>query len=178
MFPPSARIIGSYLSYGQIRPIQLVLATIPLSKKFRILANRLGAPLTGCRNCPPPPRRGEADNSDASRRLRVRPPSSLGGGGPYSISASCFQDGPINIGSSGGCSRRPHGPPREGGANISTPIYKGPARGGEQVADFEPPFLKRGVEDLRVARRDPHGSLRPREGRCESIREYPKFKNK
>jgi hypothetical protein len=50
--------------------------------------------------------------------------------------------------------------PVRGGAKISTPIYMGPAGGGEQVADFEygPPPPKEKEEggrtqDLRVASR-------------------------
>ena len=44
-------------------------------------------------------------------------------------------------------------PPRRGGKR--PPIYMGPVRGTpyiwEQLADLEPPFLRKGVQDLRVA---------------------------
>ena len=52
-----------------------------------------------------------------------------------------------------GGTRRPSVPPRRGGKR--PPIYMGPVRGTpyiwEQLADLEPPFLRKGVQDLRVA---------------------------
>jgi hypothetical protein len=149
---PSERIAPERCPHGSCPPSYIPSGPLPVRE----------APLTGptregsAKNCPPPPRRGEGDNSDASRRLRT----------PF-LKSLIFR--PLRGENIRVLSKK----------IIYVRVFRRKTRRSRRKSKifFDIIFFeKRGFEDLRVARRDLRASrVNPFDKRSESIREYSKI---